>query len=157
MEWSKLKETVYHFEGSMLDLYVLDTTRSDWQKWIDYVNEKYAVRFMAGDDKIIKDQIGYDSVLDYWNGSTDYLRGVTFIVRGIDINCHFFTDLEIENDIDPRKIKGFEDHFALMDYMLAVSTLLNKPMILTPENVSTIELIRCFQGKFMINESHWRS
>lgn len=155
MEWSKLKETVYHFEGAWLDLYVLDTDRSDWQKWIEYINRRYSITFMSGEEKIIKGQIEYESVLKYWDGDSDYLRGATFSISGIDMNCHFFTEQEIENDVDPRNIKNVEDHRALMSYMIKVSKLLNKPMIITPENISSIVLIKCFQGKVEINESHW--
>lgn len=50
------------------------------------------------------------------------------------INTHFFDHVEIESDIDPREFNSIEDHSKLIKYMSNLSTLLDKEIILTPEN-----------------------
>ena len=52
----------------------------------------------------------------------------------IQINAHFFDDTEMENDIDPREFNSIEDHNKLLKYMSDISNLLDKEVILTPEN-----------------------
>jgi hypothetical protein len=83
-------------------------------------------------------------------GKTDLLNSATINLNGIDINCHFFTDQEIENDVDPIQIKTIEDHNRLLDYLQTVSTALNKRIILTPENSRNYVLIECENGKTKI-------
>jgi hypothetical protein len=39
VDWNKVKERVYHWDGSWRDVYILDTTLDHWSKWIDLVNE----------------------------------------------------------------------------------------------------------------------
>lgn len=50
--------------------------------------------------------------------------------------CHFFNDWEIEFDLDPREIEGEEQAEAIFGFMRQLGLLLNKEVILTPENMS---------------------
>lgn len=60
----------------------------------------------------------------------------------IQINNHFFIENEIENDISPKEINSIQDHEKIINYMINISSLLNKPIILTPENEQETILIK---------------
>ena len=47
--------------------------------------------------------------------------------------CYFNYQNEIENDFAPSSIKDISDHNSLMDYLLTISKILNKPARLTNE------------------------
>ena len=134
--WETLKKYVYEVDGSWRDIYVLDATRQDWEKWVDFVNANYRVAF---NDQIEehRDQIDFATVLHLWSSRGEaLLLNATFFVAEIDVNCHFFDDAEIENDIDPRKIDSLTAHSQLMDYMARLSQALGKEVVLTGEDNS---------------------
>ena len=144
------KEIYFEDEGLLRDIYVLNTKITDWKKWVDIVNENYSVEFYNGQTKATENKINFKVVQDYMTGKTDLLNSATINLNGIDINCHFFTDQEIENNVDPIQIKTIEDHNRLLDYLQTVSTALNKRIILTPENSRDYVLIECENGKIKI-------
>jgi len=133
-DWNEIKDEVYYWDGSWRDIYVLGTTQDDWNKWIELVNQNYQVEFYNGQTQQKEDRINRQVVFDYWTGKTDLLNDATIKLGSIIIKCHFFTDQEIENDIDPREIDTIEDHQRLMSYLIDISKALNKMVILTAEN-----------------------
>jgi hypothetical protein len=133
-DWHKIKEQVYYWDGSWRDIYVLGTTQDDWSKWIDLINGKYSVAFYNGQTEQSETFINKNVVFDYFNGKTDLLNNATITLGNIMVKCYFFTDQEIENDIDPREVDTIEDHHRLMSYLIDISKALNKTVVLTAEN-----------------------
>jgi hypothetical protein len=134
VSWETLQQYVYRVDGSWRDVYVLDVSRADWKIWADFVNANYRVEFHDGDGTQ-HDQIDFSAVEGFWDshGQANLLT-TTFYVGEIDINCHFFGDDDIENDIDPRKITSFAVHQQLMNYLKKLSQVLGKEVVLTEEN-----------------------
>lgn len=134
--WEELKKYVYDVDGSWRDIYVLDATREDWKKWVDFVNANYRVMF---NDQIEehRDQIDFATVLNLWNsrGEASMLSSAVFVGKTI-VKCHFFVDSEIENDIDPSEVESYAAHLQLMNYMTRISQALGKEIVLTSENDS---------------------
>ncbi len=145
MNWIDLKNKVYYWDGSWRDIYVLGTSRSDWSKWVDYVNNNYTIKWFNG--RLDKDEIKIDFnvIEEFWNGNHDYCSTATVFIDNIQVNAHFFDDSEIENDIDPRECNSCEDHNKIIKYMTDLSVLLDKEVILTPENENKIVLIRVYK------------
>ena len=48
MNWNELESKIYFREGSWLDIYVNDTTRTDWQKWVQYINHEFKIEWYNG-------------------------------------------------------------------------------------------------------------
>ena len=48
----------------------------------------------------------------------------------------FFSIDEIENDFFPEEVKTIEQHNLIIEYLKSISKILNKEVILTPENYS---------------------
>jgi hypothetical protein len=75
----------------------------------------------------------------------------TIRLDSIHINCYFFHDSEIENDIDPSEIKSQEDHDKLIDYLNYISASLGKEVLVTGENTKNSVLIRVKRDEFILN------
>lgn len=143
MDWSELRNGVYQIDGSWRDIYVLNVTRDDWRKWIEHVNVTYRVTFTAEDykDGAVSNKVD-TGFIDYRWDEERYVACASVFLYAVQINCHFFTDEKIENDIDPKQIETIDDHYRLIDYMKAVSKLLSKEVILTAENSEECVSIR---------------
>lgn len=139
--WNELKQKIYSEDGSLRDIYVLNTNIDDWRKLSDYVNTNYAVQFNASD--VVKDKIDIDHILKCWNGNEDEWASARIKLSDtININTHFFCLDTIEQDIDPREFNSIEDHQVLMQYMQGLFDTLGKPVLLTAENVQEAVCIR---------------
>lgn len=151
MEWQEIKSKIYYQDGSWRDIYILNTTKYDWQIWADFVNLNYRTSFYIAETDATENQVNIDKVFDYWNGDTDYLSTAAVFINKIRINAHFFTDEEIENDINPSEIDSMDDHNEIIDYMRKLSNLLHKKVILTAENLLDCIYISTHEDKVIIN------
>lgn len=151
MNWEEIKNKIYYWDGSWRDIYVHETKREDWEKWIKLVNANYQIDWYNGKTKADEKKIDFNVICDYWNGDHDYCSTAKVFIDRIQINAHFFGDSEIENDIDPREFNSIDDHNKLIDFMTRLSTELNKTVCLTPENCPEIVLIKVQGGNIEIN------
>ena len=142
MDWSELKKEIYYLDGSWRDIYVLQTNRRDWEKWVDYVNENYRVDWFNCKTEKEEQNVDFSVIEEYWNGAVDLRSSANVFVDKIQINAHFFTESEIENDIDPREFNSIDDHHKLINYLANLSKLLNKQVILTPEDTPETILMK---------------
>ena len=126
---------MYRLDGSWRDIYVLNATRDDWKKWSEYVSTNYKVSWYAEDynNGLASDRI--DSwFIDYRWDSEHYVTTASVYLNRVQINCHFFIESQIENDIDPKELESIDDHNRVVNYMKSLSKLLDKEVILTEEN-----------------------
>lgn len=140
MIWEKIKTDIYYSDGSLRDIYVLDSTIEDWKKWIDFINENYQVKFKYFDNqgnKEIESKINFDEVSKYWNNYENSISA-EFLVGEVLLQCYFFSIYEIENDFFPEEVKTIEQHHLIIEYLKSISKILNKEVILTPENYSAV-------------------
>ena len=143
--WDELRTGVYEIDGSWRDIYVLDATRDDWRQWMTYVTAHYPVRWTAEDHQQGKelDAIDVAYIERRWDAGADALTTLgSVFLEHVQLNCHFFTDTQIENDIDPSEIRSLEDHHRLMAYLVALSTDLGKEVIVTAESCPECVCIR---------------
>ncbi|WP_183558824.1 hypothetical protein [Mucilaginibacter sp. SP1R1] len=150
MNWDNIKEQIYFEDGSLRDIYVLNTTRDDWYRWIEYVNSNYPVNFYNHglDEDIQFRQIDPQAVTDRWDGKSDYNCIVIVRIKDAYLKAHFFAEDEIENDISPKEFNSEEQHLALLKYLQEVSQLLNKKVILTDESRPERVLLLVKRGKY---------
>lgn len=134
MNWTELKQKIYYWDGSWRDIYILQTSIEDNKKWADYVNENYRIEWFNGVTQADETKIDFAVIKAFWNGNNDLCSTAKVFIEKVQINNHFFIDTEIENDIDPREINSISDHERVVKYMTGLSNLLDKPVILTPEN-----------------------
>ena len=137
MQWKQCKK-VFDFDGSWRDIYVLNANRNDWNKLLkSLLNSTYETIFWIDGEvtkpiKTIQEALGirnYASPLMHINASK------------LHIACHFFTDEEIEFDIDPREVNNQQNINEVIRFMFFLGNLLQKKVILTPENISSLIMI----------------
>ncbi|GAB2842799.1 hypothetical protein [Ferruginibacter profundus] len=153
MDWQILKDKIYNRDGSYRDIYVHNTTKEDWQIWADFVNKNYKTSFHIYDTEVKKDKVDLTKIFDYWNGTQENCSSATVFIDNIQVNAHFFIAEEIENDITPNEINSMDDHNNLMNYMINLSKVLNKTVVLTPENEADLVLISVDKDEIKINLS----
>ena len=131
MIWEKIKTDIYYSDGSLRDIYVLDSTIEDWKKWIGFINENYQVKFKYFDNqgnKKIESKINFDEVSKYWNNYENSISA-EFLVGEVLLKCYFFSIDEIENDFFPEEVKTIEQHNLIIEYLKSISKILNKEVI----------------------------
>ena len=130
MKWTKYKNE-FEWDGSLLDLYTLDIHISHWQRLIELLQGTYSTIFTADGNvtSMPKD------VADIFHLREEKNVLMAIELDGIQINCHFFTEDEIEFDIDPREISTEEKATRLFEFMQIIGKTLQKEVILTPENL----------------------
>jgi hypothetical protein len=137
LSWEVIKKHIYPSNGSLPDIYVLGTSYEEWHRWAMLVNALYPVRFRDTNQQEHV-SIEMEVVRSYWRG--DQLGDMPFasiLVGNVNINCFFLAEDSIDGDIDPRDIQSAEDHQFLLSYLLQVSHLLSKPVVMLDEGTRT--------------------
>lgn len=153
MNWQQLRNNIYYIDGSLRDILIKGTTKEDWIIWTDFVNSNYKTACHVYETNLIEDKIDINKVFKYWEDINNASLAATVFINDILIKCYFFDDEEIENDITPKEINSIADHELVVEYMLRLSNVLDKTVILTPENMSEgeFELISVSKGVVTIN------
>jgi len=137
-------EKAFYIDGSLRDIYVLETDEQDWQKLLAFLRSgPYALEFFVGDQltplpENIEAIFALQDDLLPW----PYLH---IDKEHLDLDCFFFTREEIDFDLDPRNFQGNTAHqqiSRLLDFLRTVGQLLNKTIILTSEGGSSMPLFR---------------
>ncbi len=151
MNWTALKETIYYWDGSWRDIYIFDVAEEDWIKWIDYINSTYRISWYNGKTDKDEAKVDFNVIKEYWASNGDLISTANVFLGQIQINTHFFSETELESDIDPREFNSIEDHNRLIDYLKDLSHLIEKPVYVTPENTPEIKLITVDKEDVKIN------
>jgi hypothetical protein len=144
--WNELKQKIYYVDGTLRDIYILDTNIEDNKKWVEYVNKNYLIKWFNGLKEVTEDKIVFEIVEGYLSRTHDCCSSAYVYIDDIQVNNHFFSDIEFENDIDPREITSIQHHEKLVNYMCEVSNLLSKPIILTLEGEKETILMKIMKN-----------
>ena len=138
--WDNIK-WIFEPDGWLLrDIYIQNVTLTDWEQLIDFLNCTYNLKFGEEDSK----QIDKEYVVNYLTDNTGEIetKKLTIDLNGIEINCYFLLQDEIEFDINPTEIKLFCDFERLEEFMTSISKVLRKQVTLTGENKPKFPLIK---------------
>ncbi|MCC2545515.1 hypothetical protein LJY25_03595 [Hymenobacter sp. BT175] len=136
-DWKTLKRRVYGEDGSLLNVYVLGTSRTDWDRWITFVNARYPLRWEAQglNENAPAPAIDAAFINRRWDAASEQLTVLAAVCLGtVKLHCLFYSETEIEQDLDPREIRTPADHEQVLAYLVDLSILLGKEVILTDEN-----------------------
>jgi len=128
--WQSVAHT-FAWDGSWRDIYILDTSATDWDVVIKDLSETAGdFRLFAGGDIWVAALPSFADML-----AMREQRGVTsrFSIAGIGIKCHFFAEDMIEFDLDPREVSEL-NWPTLCNFLFHLSQLTNKLCRLTEEN-----------------------
>jgi hypothetical protein len=135
----------FEYDGSLRDIYVLETTASDWQAVLDAIWPSLYFRSFKIDDA----DSGRPTMAELFNPGTT--RRMCLDVGGIVVICHFFGEDEIEFDLDPREVTGQVQLDALADFMILVGRATRSPVILVPENMREAPILRYAPATGQVN------
>jgi hypothetical protein len=138
--WNLIKEEMKP-DGSLRDIYVLDSNLLDWKNLLQSL--KSAVienRFNLNEDEVRLDEVNLE---EHFSGESEWrLPSLKLFQDGVQLNCHFFTEDEIEFDLDPKEITGEKKASVIFEFMKFLSGSTGKDSILTPENAKEYPILR---------------
>ena len=138
MKWEDYK-VEFEFDGSWRDIYVLNTTISHWQLLIDFLHSDiYEHSCTVGGDESELPSLAKE----IFDAEHEFKPLLHLTVGSAILNCHFFTDEEIEFDIDPREIQSERQAEQIFAFMRQIGELLDKEVILTPENLREVPIFK---------------
>ena len=131
--WASVKDE-FEWDGSWRDIYVLDTGPEEWSSFLEFVSQNQSeIDFYIDGEKT--DQ---PSPVSIGEALRMHEKGApTLLVNkgGLIFACHFFTDEEIEMDIDPRQVDSNDRYKTLIDFCQGLSLAVSGQVIVTPENI----------------------
>lgn len=131
MDWQKYKDE-FTCDGSWRDIYVLNTNAAIWQRFLDFLKSSGIPHSFDGEGKTGC----FDDLATYFKEREDHgTLTLAIDINGVTLNCHFFTETEIEIDLDPREITGEDKAVGIFNFIEMLGKTLSLPVRMTPENM----------------------
>jgi hypothetical protein len=138
MNWSDCM-WIFEPDGSLRDLYFLNTDIKDWQRLIEFLRGSDYFCAFTINDKIVSLPIDVGSILEERDESPPSLH---VDPESLNLHCHFFCTEEIEFDLDPSEVSDAKAFEKLVGFMIDIGDVLAKDVILTGENMQSNVLLR---------------
>ncbi|QXP53641.1 hypothetical protein [Cellulophaga sp. HaHa_2_1] len=134
---------IFKKDGTLRDIYVQNTTISDWKKVVDLLNSDYKLTFGVYEGNLT-DKIDFVYVKTMFADETGELetKSATIDLDGIVVKCYFFLIDKIEFDINPSEIHSELELKKVTDFMRTMSAELGKLITLCGENQPEFPLIK---------------
>ncbi|MDQ0226060.1 hypothetical protein [Metabacillus niabensis] len=143
-------ERVFFKDGSLRDIYVQACNLNDWQKFYDWIRTSSWNILLYKDDQLVEYKGKFVDYL-FKEKKNHHIR-LTIPINGILINCYFFSEDEIEFDIDPKEINNVYDANTVFEFMKSLAKILGKQCILSEENTPEIPLVTFYSDGSMISK-----
>lgn len=145
MNWEEIHKTIYYWDGSWRDIYLFNSSRQEWTLLLQLLNSDYEIEWHNPKTDETCSKIDVEQIAEFWDGNDELISTAKIFLDDLQINFHFFTEEEIEADLDPREFKKQEDHQKLLGFLSNISKHLNKEVFVIPENAPEYKLIRVNQ------------
>jgi hypothetical protein len=134
---AEMSKVALEVDGSLRDIYVLETTLDDWRSALAMLIEAPYDAILDGSPlpSVLPDL----RALFFAPGRPRSI--LSFRVGRVQMACHFFGEQEIEFDFDPRGLVA-TDLRGVLDFMERLGVRTGKPVMLTPENVRKCPIFR---------------
>ncbi len=126
-------------DGALRDIYVLNVTIDDWQAVVDIVRDLDPPPVYMVDIKPVPLPERVEDIFAVRPNASPML---SFMRANAQLNCHFFSQDEIEFDLDPAEVAEAEDLFAVAEFMETIGWRTGKTVILTQENTRKNPILR---------------
>ena len=119
-------------DGSLRDIYIYQANIDVWNKFISIVaGSKLNYEFWHGGSKKTF-PTNFEEIKALQNTDPTTLK--IFLEKGIQLNCHFFTEDEIEMDTDPKEIGNKQNFDSFVSFLRWLSQELGMCIHFTHEN-----------------------
>jgi hypothetical protein len=133
----------FEADGSLRDIYVLDTTLDDWSKVLAFVAAKPFDASLTCEGHQV--ELPWEPRRLFPTIERALRHLLSLRVGDVELCCHFFIEEEIEFDFWPNGMT--EDKLgALLSFMCDLGALTGKTVILTPENYQARPIFRYDPG-----------
>lgn len=134
MDWQQVKAE-FEWDGTLRDLYILSADVRTWQQVVEFLRaSEYACRFQLDDEEL---PLPAD-VAALFRMRPEVYALLSVNMDGIAINCHFFTEGEVEFDLDPRENDGDKKLQELLGFMRGIGQATGRAVRLAPENCACV-------------------
>lgn len=128
-------------DGSLRDICVFQTDMEDWHTAAGVITAQgYDLKFLQ---KLTGRRFPEDLHSLFPSSADEELTLLTIDISGVLLNCHFFTNEQIEFDLDPAEVKSADQLARLFELMHAIAGALGKDVLMTPENEKLHPIFRC--------------
>lgn len=129
---NEVLDNVFFNDGSLRDIYVIGVNLRDWQKFVDWIwTSTWDIVFYKDGHITVYEE---NDVAHFFEEKDNHSILMSINTNCILINCHFYSEDEIELDIDPKEVKSKSEANAVFEFMKNLSKILDKESILTVEN-----------------------
>ncbi|MEK4733051.1 MULTISPECIES: protein export chaperone secb [unclassified Paenibacillus] len=129
MNYDEVMNEVFFKDGSLRDIYVLDTDIQVWALIFDYL-ESDRINYRVTIDGLITK---IRDIAELLRIKKEASIGITIEYSEIDICGYFYEGSVIEFDVSPIQINSEKKIDVLMNFLKDLSRKLNKTIIITPE------------------------
>lgn len=130
LPWKDLRRA-FEFDGSLRDIVIADADLTLWQQAVDHVRG-------LGRAGPIQDDEGRTplphAVEEIFRLAAQGDARLSVDLGGIRINCFFFTDDEIEFDLDPREVASEQDAKRVLGFMRGLAEATSRQVDLRDES-----------------------
>ncbi|MDN4088487.1 protein export chaperone secb [Paenibacillus polymyxa] len=141
MNYDEVANEVFLKDGSLRDIYILDTDIQIWAIIFEYL-ESNEINYRVTIDGLIT---RIRDIAELLRIKKEASIGITIEYSEIDICGYFYEGSVIEFDISPLQIDSEKKINILMNFLKSLSRKLNKTIIITPE--MTTEEVLVPKGK----------
>ncbi|MDA8413163.1 MAG: hypothetical protein M0023_05170 [Desulfobacteraceae bacterium] len=128
--WLQYKDE-FVCDGSYRDIYVFNTNVAIWQQFLDFLKSNNIAHYFRGEEKV--EQL--NDLATFFKERAEHGSLILSIdINGVIFNCHFFTETEIDFDIDPKEITDETKAIGVFKFMETIGEALSLPVCMTPEN-----------------------
>ncbi len=128
MDWVKIKEEILYKDGSLRDIYFQGMTEKTRAKFWEFMKYNALSKELILDNKTFTEFPSFPEIKKQEN------KLLKIRLDGILVVCHFFTDEEIEMDIDPGEVKNIELWNKLINMLTDLSRFIGVKGKITPES-----------------------
>ena len=139
MEWQLLAKDFASCDGALCDIYVQNANVTDWQAVIDSLRQSKFKLELQIDGQVTELPRDVSKLL--YRNLSDSCPSMYVHIDSTTLNCHFFTDEEIEFDLNPRDMRP-ELLPDVLYFLKLLGRATNKPVILTVENSPEAAIMR---------------
>jgi hypothetical protein len=125
------------WEGSLRDICILETTMSDWRAVWRLLSRLDTIYKVEGVEAATPDDVVQIIARP---GERTHLLAV--LLAGVQLNCHFFDQSEIEFDLDPREVSDQPRFEVIVSFMADLANATGKAALMTPDNMHEHPFLR---------------
>jgi hypothetical protein len=123
--WAEFK-----VDGSLRAISIRGTTLADWQRMLDALwVSAYHLEFRREGEL----QTPPHNAAEPFEVRREAVAWLSVTSGGVTANCHFFTEEEIEFDIDPREVKGKPELDCALGFLRWLANAVGREAIMTWE------------------------